>query len=255
MKSVVVVATLASLVGVAGASPMLKPPAGWTGGASPELVEQTGRMGHFGGVHGIIEAERYDAPKPGVVLYVTRIAAEVTMPSAAARAEVDALHSSANETEWREHVDDAALEVEALVAWRDPGAHIAGSARIVLVATVDHRIVAVRGDCLTADDADPALVTACKASLLTLDPGVAAGRRVAMLLSPATAAPVVATTSEPAPAHMGDGSHVPLPPIAVPQEQPATDRRPVVVGLGVVMLAAVFWWNRRRRAQLEKETR
>jgi hypothetical protein len=50
---------------------------------------------------------------------------------------------------------------------------------------------------------------------------------------------------------MDDGSRTPLPPITVPQEVRTTDRRPVYVGIGLVVLAVVFWWNRRRRAQRE----
>jgi len=39
--------------------------------------------------------------------------------------------------------------------------------------------------------------------------------------------------------------------MTIPQEGRATDRRPVYGGFGLVILAAVFWWNRRRRAQRE----
>ena len=57
---------------------LISVPADFHGGANTALVEQTGSIGHFGGVHGVIEAERYDAPSPGVVLYVTRVTANVS---------------------------------------------------------------------------------------------------------------------------------------------------------------------------------
>jgi hypothetical protein len=38
-----------------------------------------------------------------------------------------------------------------------------------------------------------------------------------------------------------------------PDVQPDVDRRPVFIGMGIVLLAAVFWWNMKRRARLEDE--
>ena len=55
------------------------------------------------------------------------------------------------------------------------------------------------------------------------------------------------------PTTMSDGSHTHLPPISIPQDAPSRDRRPVYIGAGIVILAAVFYWNRRRRARLEGE--
>ena len=50
---------------------------------------------------------------------------------------------------------------------------------------------------------------------------------------------------------MNDGARQPLPPLSLSQPKRAIDLRPVYVGLGLVVLAALFWWNRRRRAHLE----
>jgi MYXO-CTERM domain-containing protein len=54
---------------------------------------------------------------------------------------------------------------------------------------------------------------------------------------------------------MGDGSRLPMPPIVVRQDtsEPASDKRPLFVGAGVVGLAAAFWWNRRRRERYAAE--
>ena len=72
---------------------------------------------------------------------------------------------------------------------------------------------------------------------------------------PASTAPVLqpvaeAPPSRPAPT-MSDGSRVPMPPITVPADKPATDRRAIYVGAGLVVLAALFWRNRRHRDRLD----
>jgi hypothetical protein len=53
---------------------------------------------------------------------------------------------------------------------------------------------------------------------------------------------------------LGDGGSRPtLTPITVAAPQRESDRRPIYVGFGLVVLAAVFWWNRRRREKFERE--
>jgi hypothetical protein len=55
------------------------------------------------------------------------------------------------------------------------------------------------------------------------------------------------------PARIDDGSRIKLPPMVVSQDRPPVDRRPIYLGMGLVVLAAVFWWNRRRRDRFERE--
>jgi len=247
---------LVVLAGAAHAGPMVKPPAGWTGGPDAELVRRTGTIAHFGGARGAIEAERYDAPKPGVVLYVTRVAANADAPAAVAPLELDNVHPSAESalrpTRESQGVDPARRQLVAGVGWRDSTSHVTGDARIVIAATTS-RVVAVKGECLAAEDAPPALVDACAAALETLDPGIDVKDRVELAFETGSAAPPAPTTptaSSPQPS-LSDGSHVPLPPLVIPQDRPPADRRPVFVGLGIAILAAVFWWNSRRRARYE----
>jgi hypothetical protein len=45
-----------------------------------------------------------------------------------------------------------------------------------------------------------------------------------------------------------------IPPIVIPQDKPAVDRRPIYVGAGLVVLAAVFWWNRRQRERFDRDS-
>jgi len=54
-------------------------------------------------------------------------------------------------------------------------------------------------------------------------------------------------------AQLHDGTRVVLPPMAIAQDRPAVDRRPIYIGAGLVVLALVFYWNRRGRDRFERE--
>jgi hypothetical protein len=209
-------------------------PVGWQGGANRELVEQTGKVGHFGGVHGVIEAERYDAPEPGVVLYVTRVSANVGAPNDAAAAELATFTHGSLEPE----VKDKALDGN--VTWKD--GDVNGATRMVIAATAD-RIVAVKGECYYGNDASAKDVASCVQALGSLDVGIAVKDRVALTV-PAAPAPTVPSLTAPGLTEQ----HVPMPPMTVKQPTPGPDRRPVYAGAGLIVIAAIFWWNRRRRA-------
>jgi hypothetical protein len=256
MAEVRALALVMLLGGAASAAPLIKAPDGWKGGASDELVHETGALPHFGNVHGIVEAERYDPPKPGVVLYVTRVAATTNAHDEATRAEIDQLRpvppSTVRETEWQEHFDAASKQADVRYAYRDGSVNLSGRVHMVIAATAD-RVVAAKAECIAADDADAAAVKACAAALEGVDTGVDAKDRVAINLD---AKPSGTSTSTSTSTTMTEPTgHTPLPPMAVPQEKPAMDLRPVVIGAGIVLLAGVFWWNRRRRARYEAENR
>jgi len=257
-------------------------PAGWR--ADPEqasaLAQRFAATGHLGGLPSVTAAEAYVAPRPGVALFATRATAtlsdEPTQAARAARVALDELRASAVRTSlsggtaqdsaWKERVDPDARQVTATLTWNDITSHTLETARVV-VASDGKRIVAVTGECLSGDAADPALVAACQAALATLDPGVAAASRVALALAPDVALAVPGepppstggTPSSPdprnEPARLDDGSKFTLPPMTIPVDRPATDRRPVYVGAGVVLLALGLWWNRRQRARFEEEDR
>jgi hypothetical protein len=52
---------------------------------------------------------------------------------------------------------------------------------------------------------------------------------------------------------MADRERVTLPPMTVPLDPPARDLRPFYVGLGLIVMATAFWWNRRQRDRFERE--
>ena len=245
MKIVPVLVLVLVLGSFAAASPLVKPPAGWTGGVDDHLIHTEGGVGHFGGVHGIVEGESYKPSTSGIVLYVARIAATTSAASSDARAEIDRMHppqgTSVDGLEYRVGFDPHTKLVELAIKTRDPGAHIATTSRTILAAAAE-RIVEVTGECIYAETTDPGILRACVAALDTLDTGIDAKDRVAIDLD-ARSSTSTSTTSEPV-------KHVPLPPMAVPHEEPRTDLRPVVVGAALLVMAAFFWWNHRRRSKI-----
>lgn len=80
-----------------------------------------------------------------------------------------------------------------------------------------------------------------------------------MSISPASADGADSMRESPDVTHqvptLSEGHHIALPPIVIPVARPARDLRPVWVGAGLVVIAAVFWWNQRRRASLGQSDR
>ena len=238
------------------------PPAGWT--AKPGELPNTG---HFGTQNSKADAVVFMPPgtASGVELIVTRATATVNDGdrSAATRAEVDELHAMSHraamagsgiaEDSWQERANPAAHQIEAELSWHDGGAKLVETARLVIAAD-PKQLAATIGECIARDDADATLIAACKASLATLDPGIDPKTRVPLeLAATGTPAPAPPANSTPAP-QISAGTHTPLPPIAIAQDAPPpADRRPMLVGAGLVALAVLFWWNTRRRAALERE--
>ncbi len=262
-----VVAGVAHVAGVARAegAPTIQVPSGWQLDTA-HSEEQTKRLqstSHFGldpAAHATMaNADVYVPRERGVVLSVVLVAASTTeeLP-AAARAAVDELHAASQraalagggivEEGWQEKVDTAGKQIEATLAWRDTAAKTSSTARLLVVADATH-IQSLTGECFASDDADAALVTACKAALATLNPGIPVEQRVALALAPAGTRPTPPAGPTREPARMNDGTRAPLPPMALRHEDRATDRRPVYVGIALVVLAAVFYWNRRRHAR------
>jgi hypothetical protein len=246
------------LASSASADPLVTAPAGWSGGPNAELAAQASAQPHFGGGSATVTAERYNAPAPSaVVLMVVRATSATTDARTAAAAELAALrsHGPSVEIDARdEHLIDDAHAIEASTSWHDASTKTKDSSRTLVVATKDH-ITSTTAECLSATDADAALVLACTAALPSLRPGVTVDARVT--LSPgATTEPAA---PEAAPATSSTISPVPpprpsIPPIAIAQDDPPWDKRPLIVGAGLVVLAAVFWWNRKRRARFAAES-
>ncbi|CAN5631557.1 hypothetical protein BH11MYX1_BH11MYX1_57910 [soil metagenome] len=249
---------LASGIAIAG---IVTAPPGWTATDSSDLGARANEAGHFGGQAGkkVITAAELKPAKAdaGVSLFVTRVAMTVANDPAAVRAEVDQFHggsrraqlsgSTIAEQGWQEKVDDAAQQVEANLAFKDPANHVAITSRLVIAATAD-QLISVTGECIARDDADASSLSACRSALATLDPGAAT--RTAITLAPAGTPPPPREEIFNTGPSMSDGSHIPIPPMVIqPEGRPAVDRRPVFIGAVIVVLAGALWWNMKRRAK------
>lgn len=270
----------------ASADVLVTPPAGWQ--QDRELAARmTPALGtEFAGLAGVeVVFAVYRAPAPGAVLYVTHATAKD--PGDAARRdavianELEALAvafrgqgTTAKLELSNKQADSAKRQLEAALRYRDDSAQLVKSSRTLVVGD-GAKLVSVTGDCMIAADAAPALLTACEGALATLDPGIATDKRIALSITDAGASTAAGATSGAAdatgagpstaiptgpgptgePARLDDGSRAVLPPIAVAPAKRETDMRPVYVGLGLIVLAALFLWNRKRRERFDREDR
>ena len=276
------VALAAGGAAIAAPGSLVTAPAGWRPDPEQEaeLARRFAAVQHFGGLAATTAAEVHVPARSSVALCVTR--ATAVLPDAAAapraaRAALDELRATtrrasltgaaAEEQAWQERALPDARQVTAILHWREPASHTVGNARIVVVSD-GRRIAAVTGECLTGDGGDLGAASACIQQLASLDPGIARNDRIelapaaaaggAAVQPPAAAAEPPATiapapdSQQPAPPRLSDGARIVLPPMVIPQDRPAPDRRPAYIGLGLIALAAVFWWNRRRRDRFER---
>jgi hypothetical protein len=165
--------------------------------------------------------------------------------------------------------------IEAATRWVDPETKIITSTRIV-IATDPQHVVAVTGECVLAPDVAKDIDAACTAALATLDPEILVTSRLPLAIvekaGPVTppsqgsaAGPPSATGSGRVvaessgsvtlggPSLVESGERPSLPPIQIKPEKAEPDRRPVYVGLGLVMLAIIFYFNRKNREKLERD--
>lgn len=245
----------------------IKPPAGWTPdpGASVSLTKKAGDVPHFGGLPAVVTTEVY-RPVAGGSLFVTRFAANLKAEdkdraATAELVELDAAMRRAGATvlPGQNAVDAAAKQLVASRQWTDATSGVTTHARTVIAAD-GQQIVAVTGECVLAGDAPADVVSACRTALTTLDPGIAVASRVALALDAATIdaagkpAPIPSAGSGVSgPSLVESGERPALPPMTIPQDPREPDRRPIYVGLGLIVLAVVFYWNRKNREKLERE--
>lgn len=267
------IAAAVACVGASGAasaqpgqrSAFVTPPSAWTSDVSQAsaLAEKLNALPHFGGAPSLATTEVYIASGSPAALYVTAVAGKVTNDrDTAARVAVDSFLGAARRAqlasqqvavlESEEKVDSAGKQVTARLHWRDDEAGTQTRAALIVAADAEN-MIAVTGECVSGADTRPAETAACEQALATLNPGISESARVELALAPAGTAPPEPPSAR-VPATMTDGSRTPLPPMIVPSEPPrTTDRRPMYVGLGIVLLAALFWWNRRRRDRFDDE--
>lgn len=235
---------------------------------------------HFGAAPAVDATEAYFPGEIGAALVVTR-STTTALPAgrdAAIAAAVDELEGWADrsakqgaplvDTTRTRKVLDADKLLEVTVGGRDAAAQTRSMFRMIVAADAD-KVVTVTGLCLDRDDSNPEHVAACRTALTTLSTGIAPAARVALAFpgaaaeSPAptlpTAAPTLDVPSTPqapklTPPSISDGSKVHFAPIQVDAPSREPDRRPVYLGAGLVLLAIIFWWNRRQRERYAPAT-
>jgi hypothetical protein len=249
------------------AGDFITPPPKWTAdpAQAKALTEKANALSHFGGNAPVLATGHVFTVEYGA-LYVTGVAAKLTEHrDAAARVAVDSFLDGPKRAqitnakvvidESSARVDNDAKQIEAILHWNDNEAGSIMSARLLIAADAE-TLVAVTGECvLSLTRTGQEAFDGCIRSLKTLDVGIPAEKRVTLaLVAPGTEPPPgparPSTMSAPT---MSDGSRTPMPPITLPPAEPkrTVDRRPVYVGAGLVVLAGLFWWNRRRRERVD----
>jgi hypothetical protein len=254
------------------AGPRSSPPVGWTEDLAQanELAAKANKLSHFGGVPAVATAQVF-APKDGPGgLYITALAGKLTdHRDAAARVAVDSFlgmpkraqltSSKVSIAQSSSRIDVATKQIEASVQWQDDDAQTITHGRLLIAGDPDN-LIAVTAECVMSPATPKVVRDACDQALTTLDTGIAPDKRLTLALAPEGSEPPTtpsriggSTTTAPT---MSDGTHTPLPPMVMPSAQPrrTVDRRPVYVGAGIVLLAGLFWWNRRRRDALKKDS-
>jgi len=251
----------------------LTPPAGWTtdAGRSAGLEKTVGGEEHFGGARVHVSAQYLHAPRPGGILFVTEVVTEGVPPDPgaaatrelhAARAGADAMTGGAQVVRWDVEPAAGGNVAEARLEWKDASLGTTTISR-TLVFQLDAGLVRLAAECIIADDA-AALRAPCEQALDTLAPLAPASARKPLTVlaqAPAVAAPV-GSDAEPAAAPVTGGPPAPAAPtlrahegelpttLVVSSPKKKTDRRPLYVLAGLVVIALAYWWNRREKARL-----
>lgn len=269
--------TLVALASGAAADPG---PRGWTLDErdAARLTVKAREQVFFGGAPTTATVQAWRAPDGRASFWITSAQAAVAeaQRDAAASAQLGELADTARRNGAQidataQRWDEPGKFLEATIAWRNPELGLRQLARTVIVADAA-MLFAVTGECVLPLDAPPATAQACDAALATLQPLVEqVDARVALaIVTPAPGAPVAPATADtpaapplapgtPAPPTSGDAPRldaVPrdgIAPMTISSAPRERDRRPVYLGLGIIVLAAVFWWNRRRRDRFERD--
>ncbi len=256
----------------------LTPPAGWEPdvGRSRGLELAVGNEDHFGGVDVHVSAQHLRAPSPGGILLTTEIATvalpvdpgkAATIELHGVRSGLSALGDSVTVARWEVKPDPAARFTEARLEWSDLSLGTTTISR-TLMFKVGDRVVRLTGECIIAADAG-GLRGPCEAALATLAPLASVSARDALAVASEAPAPDVAPDATPAvagirpEAPLGGGKGPTISeregemPVTIVVDQPAKkgDRRPFYVLGGLVVILAVYLFNRRTKQRLAEADR
>ena len=243
----------------------LTPPPGWEPdlGRSAGFEMAVGREDHFGGVRVHVSAQHLRAPSPGGILLTSEVASEALPADAAAaataelhgiRSGLDSLGDTVKVVRWDVHADPASKVTEGRLEWSDASLGTTSISR-TLVFQTGGRLVRLSAECIIAADAG-GLRAPCEAALATLTPLAPVATRDALAVATTAPAAPVADGAAPRPgAPVGGGGGptisereggMPVT-IVVDSPKPKRDRRPYYVAGGLVVILAVYLFNRRNR--------
>ncbi len=283
---------LMALVAGASASPGRAPPEGWARDVEMSERASAATEAHYRAAarRARVEVDGYRAPGGAAVsLFITRVhedlAAELP-PGPEGVAMIERCSAIASEilgqiaaTPAREQGQiaqasqrwvPAAKVLEGSIRWTSKDGALRIAARTVVAAS-GARIDSVTGECMLGADAPDGLDQACTAALDRLAVDLPAALRIPLAVqagAPGTTSdraseleilPDADLIQPPPPAGATDttGARLTSGPggvlMTMAPAPRAMDRRPVYFGLGVVVLAGVFWWNRQRRDRFEAD--
>jgi hypothetical protein len=255
---------LLSLTGVASAD-TVKPPPTWTADSAlaVKLSKDSSALPHFGGRQSIVTTEVYRTGQ--ATLFVHKISAALAGADGPARdraasAELRELILASKRIGATAKIDSLTASaigenlLEGWLRWHDDTTTVVSVHRMI-VAADEQQVVAVHGECLWPQTTASTVRKACDDALASLDPGIAPDRRVKLAVVQASepAPEPAAGSAKPAPSLVESGERPSLPPMQIPQAERESDRRPIYVGLGLIVLAVIFYLNRKNREKLERE--
>jgi hypothetical protein len=242
----------------------LAAPTGWTvdDATADRVAAALGQDDLFAGVPIGVDAQAWRSPTPGAALVSTQLSTETLPadPGAAATLALHALRAGADATtgaavtRWEVKVDPAGKLHEALLEWRDPSVEITTVAR-ALVFRTGGQLVRIAGECVLGPEAG-AMRAACEATLATMAPTATALEPVAVTATPppSPADPAPGGTALPGagapPSLKAHDGEIPATLAVRPPPPQKRGRRPLYLLGGVLVLGAVFWWNRKQRERL-----
>lgn len=253
----------------------MQAPTGWNGDSRTAVRVQGALVvpgAVFPGVTADGDAQAWTSTPPGAAIIATQ-ATSTALPADPAAAATVALHDlragadavdGAKVTTWELKLDPAGKVHEARLEWSEPSIGTTTIAR-ALVYRAGGALVRIGGECILGPDGAAARPT-CETVLASLAPTATAFEPIAVSATPPPATPSDAPPpGDPSGARPpGAGTDAPgirpregdIPStLAVRPAPKRTDRRPFYVGAGIVLLALVFWWNRREREKREEADR
>lgn len=247
----------------------MTPPAAWQVDAARAegIVKQLAAEPHFGGVPVGLDAQYLRSPMPGGLLISTQIVSEAMPadPDAAATAELHAARDGADAvdgaqvTRWEVKLDPGGRVHQALLEWTDPSVGTTVLSR-TLVFRTSKLVARVSSECILGPEAG-GLRPDCERALASLSahdadlqPLKVAAERPGAAVAAADDAPIAAAPDPRAtPATIGERDAALPSTIMVREPEKQTDKRPLYVLGGLILLGLVFWWNRKTRRELEEQ--